>query len=78
MSKPIICEFILDLENKIGVSLFLRTSNNEEEISSKFFLNYIKSVQMAEDLIPSLVQLLEMLDVRIIPGVEQPLQVERQ
>lgn len=69
MSKPLIRDFVIELESRIQCSLFLRTSNNEEEIASKLFLKYIKFISSIEDVVPSLKQLLIQLDV--LPEEEQ-------
>ncbi|ELB2260431.1 AAA family ATPase [Vibrio parahaemolyticus] len=57
MSKPLIRDFVLQLENLLGVSLFLRESNNDEEVSSKLFINYINFINHIDDVAPSLVSL---------------------
>lgn len=63
MSKPMIRDFIIGLELKIGRSLFLRTSNDDEEIASKFFNNYIKFIDSINDVVPSLKSLFIQLGV---------------
>ena len=54
MSKPMIRDFIINLESKVGQSLFLRSSNDDEEITSKFFNNYISFIDSLNDVVPSL------------------------
>lgn len=63
MSKPIIRDFVTQLETLIGRSLFLRQSNDDEEVSSKFFINYINFINNINDVAPSLISLLIKLDV---------------
>lgn len=63
MSKPIIRDFVLQLEDLLGISLFLRESNNDEEVSSKLFINYINFINHIDDVAPSLVSLFIQLGV---------------
>ncbi|MFA0476893.1 ATP-dependent endonuclease [Vibrio breoganii] len=67
MSKPIIRDFVLKLESLIGNPLFLRNSDNEEEVSSKLFINYIDFIGDINDVPPSLVTLFVQLGV-----IEEP------
>lgn len=63
MSKPLIKEFVLKLEENLGRSLFLRSSNDDEEISSKLFLAYVDYLDDIENLYPSLTDLFTQLGV---------------
>jgi len=63
MSKPLISLFVTKLEESLGRSLFLRTSNDDEEISSKLFLAYIEFLNDINDLYPSLRELFVQLEV---------------
>ena len=65
MSKPMIKRFVTDLETKIGVSLFLRSSNDNDEISSTLLVKYIEFIQTLDDLFPSFRQL--MVQLQILP-----------
>lgn len=67
MSKPIIRDFVIELESLIGRSLFLRNSNNDEEVSSKLFINYIDFINDMNDVVPSLVSLFVQLGVLVEP-----------
>lgn len=63
MSKPMIRDFITSLELKLGRSLFLRTSNDDEEIAAKFFNNYLSFINSIDDVVPSLKSLFIQLGV---------------
>jgi len=63
MSKSLIKEFVLKLEENLGRSLFLRSSNDDDEISSKLFLAYIYYLDDIENLYPSLTDLFTKLGV---------------
>lgn len=63
MSKPLIQEFILGLEEKLQQSLFIRCSNNEEELSSKLLLLYFDFIQDLNDVFPSFKNLLIHLEL---------------
>lgn len=63
MSKPIIRDFITSLELKLGRSLFLRTSNDDEEIASKFFSGYLSFINSIDDVVQSLKSLFIQLGV---------------
>ncbi|HZJ97211.1 MAG TPA: AAA family ATPase, partial [Oligella sp.] len=63
MSKPMIKKFVLALESKIGLSLFLRSSNDHEEIASKLLNSYIDFIQSVDDVYPSFRQLLSQLQI---------------
>lgn len=63
MSKPLIQEFILRLEGKLQQSLFIRCSNNEEELSSKLLLLYFNFIQDLNDVFPSFKNLLIHLEL---------------
>lgn len=63
MSKPLIQEFILRLEEKLQQSLFIRCSNNEEELSSKLLLLYFDFIQDLNDVFPSFKNLLIHLEL---------------
>ena len=63
MSKPLIQKFVIDLEGRIGVSLFLRSSNAPDEIASKLLNKYFDFIQNIDDLYPSFNRLLEQLKV---------------
>ncbi|MBQ0719962.1 MAG: AAA family ATPase [Gammaproteobacteria bacterium] len=71
MSKPLIRDFVTTLESKVQCSLFLRTSNNDNEVSSKLFLNYIDFVGTIEDVIPSLRKLFIQLGILAAPQEDQ-------
>lgn len=71
MSKPLIKRFIVDLEEKIQYSVFLRKSNNDEEVSSLFFNNYIKFISSIDDVIPSLKDLFVMLDLIELEPIQE-------
>jgi len=63
MSKPLISLFVIKLEENLGRSLFLRSSNSDEEISSKLFLAYIEFLNDIDDFYPSLKELFIQLGV---------------
>ncbi|MGE6391076.1 ATP-dependent nuclease [Psychrobacter pacificensis] len=63
MSKSLIRDFVIKLESEIGASLFLRTSNEAEEISSVLLSKYINFIEDINDLYPSFKQLLIQLGV---------------
>lgn len=63
MSKPLIQKFVIDLENRIGISLFFRSSNNDEEVASKLLNQYFDFIRTVDDLYPSFQQLMEQLEV---------------
>lgn len=63
MSKPMIRDFITNLELKLGRSLFLRTSNDDEEIASKFFNGYLSFINSIDDVVQSLKSLFIQLGV---------------
>lgn len=63
MSKPIIRYFVTKLEESIGGSLFLRNSNNDEEVSSKFFIHYINFINDINDVVPSIVSIFTQLGI---------------
>ena len=63
MSKPLIKKFVTDLENKIGISLFLRNSNADEEIASILLFKYFDFIRTMDDLYPSFRHLMEQLEV---------------
>ncbi len=63
MSKPLIQEFILRLEGKLQQSLFMRCSNNEEELSSKLLLLYFDFIQDLNDVFSSFKDLLIHLEL---------------
>lgn len=63
MSKPMIRDFITSLELKLGRSLFLRTSNDDEEIASKFFNGYLSFINSIDDVVQSLKSLFIQLGV---------------
>ncbi|CUZ17410.1 MULTISPECIES: ATP-dependent nuclease [Serratia] len=63
MSKPIIKMFVTELENKIGVSLFLRSSNEDDEVASTLLLKYFDFIKVIDDLYPSFRNLMEQLEV---------------
>lgn len=71
MSKPLISLFVTKLEESLGRSLFLRTSNDDEEISSKLFLSYIEFLNDLNDLYPSLKELFVQLEVLALGGEQQ-------
>lgn len=63
MSKPLIQKFVTDLENKIGISLFLRSSNADEEIASILLFKYFDFIRTMDDLYLSFRHLMEQLEV---------------
>ncbi|WKM74734.1 AAA family ATPase [Klebsiella oxytoca] len=63
MSKPLIQKFVTDLENKIGISLFLRNSNADEEIASILLFKYFDFIRTMDDLYLSFRHLMEQLEV---------------
>lgn len=72
MSKPLIRNFVIALESKIGFSLFMRSSNNDDEIASKLLLNYFDFLQGMDDLVPSLRHLFVQLEILSEDGGEEP------
>lgn len=63
MSKPLIQKFVTDLENRIGISLLLRSSNTPDEIAAKLLNKYLDFIQNLDDLYPSFNRLMEQLEV---------------
>lgn len=63
MSKPLIQKFVTDLEDRIGVSLLLRSSNTPDEIAAKLLNKYFDFIQNVNDLYPSFNRLMEQLEV---------------
>ncbi|HDI3174731.1 TPA: ATP-binding protein, partial [Vibrio cholerae] len=63
MSKPLIQKFITDLEDRIGMSLMLRSSNTPDEIAAKLLNKYFDFIQNPNDLYPSFHRLMEQLEV---------------
>lgn len=63
MSKPLIQKFVLDFEPLVGVSIFLRNSNDADEIASKLLIKYFEFIQTPDDLFSSLRQLMVQLQV---------------
>lgn len=63
MSKPLIQEFIIRLEEKLQQSLFIRSSNNAEELSSTLLLLYFDFIQDLSDVFPSFKALLTHLEL---------------
>ncbi len=63
MSKTLIQRFVIDLESRTNMSLFLRSSNDMEEVASKLLLNYFDFIESLEDLYPSFKLLLEQLEI---------------
>ncbi|EKP0297330.1 MULTISPECIES: ATP-dependent nuclease [Aeromonas] len=63
MAKPIIRDFVMGLESKIGLSLFLRSSNNDEEIASLLLIKYFDFIASLDDLFPSFRQLFIQLHI---------------
>ena len=63
MSKRLIQIFITQLESRVGFSIFLRSSNADEEIASKLLLNYFDFINNIDDLFPSMRILLTQLGV---------------
>ncbi|WP_025566094.1 AAA family ATPase [Psychromonas sp. SP041] len=70
MSKPLIRDFVIQLESKIKQSLFIRTSNKDEEVASILFNKYIEFIASIDDLVPSLKQLFTQLGVLAVPDNE--------
>lgn len=70
MSKPMIQQFVVDIENDIGVSIFLRRSNSAEEVSSILLNKYINFIQNIDDLFPSFQQL--MIQLGVLPPAPAP------
>ena len=63
MSKPLIKMFLLELEMELGQSLFLRHSNDDEEIASTLLLMYVGWFEDIQSLYPSFVDLFVQLGV---------------
>ncbi len=63
MSKPLIQKFVTDLEDRIGMSLMLRSSNTPDEIAAKLLNKYFDFIQNLNDLYPSFHRLMEQLEV---------------
>lgn len=63
MSKPLIQKFVTDLEDRIGMSLMLRSSNTPDEIAAKLLNKYFDFIQNPNDLYPSFHRLMEQLEV---------------
>lgn len=63
MSKVMIQKFVMDFESRVGMSLFLRNSNNEEEIASKLLMNYFDFIRSLDDLFPSFRLLFTQLEI---------------
>lgn len=63
MSKPLIQKFVTDLEDRIGMSLMLRSSNTPDEIAAKLLNKYFDFIQNVNDLYPSFNRLMEQLEV---------------
>ena len=63
MSKPLIQKFVTDLEDRIGISLMLRSSNTPDEIAAKLLNKYFDFIQNINDLYPSFNRLMEQLEV---------------
>ena len=63
MSKPMIKKFVNDLEMEIGMSLFLRGSNDDEVVASLFLNNYFDFIQTPQDLLPSFRGLFELFGI---------------
>lgn len=63
MSKKLIKRFVKDFEDRIGVSLFLRGSDSEEEVASRLLFNYFDFLNDIDDLVPSLRTLFTQLEV---------------
>ena len=53
----------MGLESKIGLSLFLRSSNNDEEIASLLLIKYFDFIASLDDLFPSFRQLFIQLHI---------------
>jgi ABC-type Mn2+/Zn2+ transport system ATPase subunit len=70
MSKPLIRDFVIQLESKIQQSLFIRTSNKDEEVASMLLNKYIEFIASIDDLVPSLKQLFTQLGVLAVPDNE--------
>jgi ABC-type branched-subunit amino acid transport system ATPase component len=63
MSKSLIQKFVTDLENRIGISLVLRSSNTPDEIAAGLLNQYFDFIQNLNDLYPSFNRLMEQLEV---------------
>ena len=68
MSKPLIRDFVIRFESAVKRSLFLRTSNKDEEVSSMLFNKYIEFIESIDDLVPSLKNLFTQLGVLAQPN----------
>ncbi|MEI9534886.1 ATP-dependent nuclease [Moellerella wisconsensis] len=68
MSKPLIRDFVIRFESAVKRSLFLRTSNKDEEVSSMLFNKYIEFIESIDDLVPSLKNLFTQLGVLALPN----------
>ncbi|PSJ45251.1 hypothetical protein C7H85_11385 [Zobellella endophytica] len=65
MSKSLIKKFVMDLECEMGVSLFLRGSNHDDEVASKLLSNYFDYIKSLDDLFSSFKRL--MLQLGVLP-----------
>lgn len=74
MSKPMIKNFVTDLEDKIGLSLFMRNSNDQEEIASKLLIKYFDFIRTIDDIFPSFRELL--LQLQVLPEIQEGLENE--
>jgi len=71
MSKVLIKQFVIDLEEKLQFSIMLRRSNDNEEVSSLFFNNYIEFISTMDDVVPSLKDLFVMLGLIELEPIQE-------
>ncbi len=63
MSKPLISKFVKNLEERVQFAFLLRSSNNDEEISSQLFLKYCDFIDEVNDVYPSFISLFQQIQV---------------
>ncbi|MFS1440864.1 AAA family ATPase [Vibrio sp. 10N.286.46.E10] len=63
MSKPLISKFVKNLEERVQFAFLLRSSNNDEEISSQLFLKYCDFIDGVNDVYPSFISLFQQIQV---------------
>ncbi|MDO6672112.1 hypothetical protein [Cobetia amphilecti] len=63
MTKKIIRDFVLAIEDGVGFTMFMRGSNNENEVSSVLLFRYFDFIETEEDIYPSFKKLLQQLEI---------------
>ncbi len=63
MTKKIIRDFVLNVEDEVGFTMFMRRSNNENEVSSILLFRYFDFIESEEDIYPSFKSLLRQLEI---------------